>query len=148
MRYIECPEVYTGEGKTLFSAGGISDCRDWQKELADKLVDLDFVFINPRRKNFPINDPNASEEQIKWEFGHLQNSEMVSFWFPNETLCPITLYELGRWLNSDKKIFLGIHPEYKRKFDVEIQTGLARPEIEIVNSLEGLANQIRRYLTT
>ena len=38
--------------------------------------------------------------------------------FPAETLCPITLYELGTWtqrgLHSDTKIFVGCDPNYKR----------------------------------
>ena len=36
---------------------------------------------NPRRKDFPINDPIASEEQITWEFEHLKNSDIIIFWF-------------------------------------------------------------------
>jgi len=39
--------------------------------------------------------------------------------FPCETLCPITLYELGTWSilsqQTGAKLFVGCHPEYKRK---------------------------------
>jgi hypothetical protein len=67
----------------------------------------------------------------------------VSFWFPKETLCPITLYELGKQSASNKPIFVGVHPEYARRRDVEIQTQLIRPEVKIVYSLEDLAQEIK-----
>jgi len=70
---------------------------------------------------------------------------MIQFWFPQETLCPIVLYELGAWSKTNKPIFVGVHPEYKRRQDVEIQTKLARPEVKIVFSLENLAKQIRDF---
>jgi hypothetical protein len=43
------------------------------------------------------------------------------------------------------QIFVGVHPEYKRRQDVEIQTGLARPEVEIVYSLSALAQQVLEW---
>ena len=44
-------------------------------------------------------------------------------------------------------LFVGIHPEYKRKMDVEIQTALVRPEVTVVYSVEDLADQVyEKYL--
>ena len=40
------------------------------------------------------------------------------------------------------KLFVGIHPDYQRKMDVEIQTLLVRPEVKIVYSVEDLAKQV------
>lgn len=135
--------------KTLFLAGGITNCPDWQKEFVGLLDSLwvNLVVFNPRRKNFPIDDPNASKEQITWEFKHFKEADMISFWFSRGSLNPIVLFELGKWLVQKKKpIFIGIDPEYKRKQDVEIQTFLEREDIEIVYSLDDLAYQIRDYL--
>lgn len=73
---------------------------------------------------------------------HLHQARAVSFWFPCQTLCPITLYELGAWISSDKPVFVGLHPEYGRRIDVEIQTSLARPGFQPVYSLEDLAQQV------
>lgn len=145
MKYIECPEIYKGNERSLFLAGGITNCSNWQSELVDLLKDEDLVLLNPRRKNFPINDPNATKEQITWEYNHLAKANAVSFWFSKETLCPITLYELGKQSSGKKPVFIGVHPEYARRRDVEIQTGLIKPEIEIVYSLENLAEQIKKY---
>lgn len=146
MKYIESPEVYEGRKKSLFLAGGITNCPDQQELMRKALKDIDIVLFNPRRYNFPIGDPNAAEAQIKWEHEHLRKASMILFWFPKETLCPIVLYELGAWSMTMKKLFIGVHPEYKRRQDVEIQTKFVRPEIQIVYDLESLANQIKKKI--
>jgi hypothetical protein len=143
MRYIQCPDVYRGSERALFMAGGITGCGDWQAELVALLRDTDWVLLNPRRKNFPTNDPAAAEWQIKWEHDHLHAASAILFWFPGETLCPITLYELGAWSMTDKPLFIGVHLDYQRRLDVEIQTRLARPEVKIVYSLPDLAELIK-----
>ena len=93
------------------------------------------VLFNPRRANFPMGDPGAAQEQIVWEHTHLHKATAISFWFPCETLNPITLYELGAWSMRNKPLFVGVHPDYQRKQDVLIQTKLARPDIAVVESL-------------
>lgn len=110
------------------------------------LKDTNLVLLNPKRKNFQENDPNIEHEQINWEYEHLKNASAVSFWFTEETICPITLYELGKQSTINKPLFIGIHPNYKRIKDVEIQTSLIRPEIKIVYSLKDLAEQIQNGL--
>jgi len=146
MNYIQAPNEYNGKGKSIFLAGGITNCRDWQKEMIEKLKDLPISVLNPRRENFPNDGSNAQEKQIRWEFEHLHKATAISFWFSKETLNPITLFELGSWINSDKKLFIGIDPDYQKKFSVITQTKLARPEIEVVFSLEELTDQIQDCL--
>jgi hypothetical protein len=147
MKYVECPKVYEGNEESLFLAGGISNCSDWQAELIELLKDTDLVLLNPRRKHYPTDNSDIEEEQIKWEFDHLKKATAVSFWFTKETLCPITLYELGKQSALDKQIFIGVHPNYTRKSDIEIQTKLIRPEVKIVYSLKELAEQIKERVT-
>lgn len=139
MKYIESP---TALEKSIFLAGGITGCPDWQDNMVHLLRNTNLTLINPRRGNFPIEDPCAAEEQITWEHTHLRRADAVLFWFPCETLCPIVLYELGAWSMMCKLIFVGVHPDYRRRQDVEIQTRLVRPDVEIVYSLEGLARQV------
>lgn len=132
-------------------AGGITSCPDWQTELIDKIGNYsDLTIFNPRRKEFSIADSDISEEQIKWEFERLKESTVISVWFSSGSLNPIVLYELGTWVNARPEIpaFIGIDEEYTRKQDVRIQTRLARPEIEIVNSLGSLAMQVKDYLSS
>ena len=66
MHYIEALTEYEpGSLPTVFLAGGITGCVDWQKEIASRLRDLPLVLLNPRRANFPINDPSAASQQIE-----------------------------------------------------------------------------------
>ncbi len=144
MIYVEALEVIKSglPNKSVFLAGGITGCPDWQQELVALLDNSDLILFNPRRADFPIDDPSAALEQITWEHNYLRTADAVSFWFAKDTLQPITLYELGSWSMSDKPIFIGVHPEYPRRQDVEIQTKLIRPEVEIVYSLKKLAQQL------
>ncbi len=145
MQYIEALAPYHGCEKSVFLAGGISNCIDWQAEVTACLADANLVLLNPRRSNFPIDNPAESEAQIKWEFDHLKKATAVLFWFPSETLCPITLYELGKESMTEKPLFVGIHPNYQRRSDVEIQTRLARPDVAIVYTLDALVKQVLAY---
>jgi hypothetical protein len=144
--YIEAPDEYDGPGPSLFLAGGITGTHDWQSDIVQRLSDLDLVLLNPRRRNFPIEDPSAAEGQIAWEFRHLRRATAVLFWFPPETLCPIALFELGgRTMAPEQALFVGTHPEYGRRLDVQIQLRLARPEVAAVSDTAALAGQVRTW---
>lgn len=146
MNYIEAPEEFLYTGKSLFLAGGITDCPNWQQEISEELEDESIIIFNPRRKYFPENKINAALQQVEWEFRYLRKATAISFWFPEETLCPIALYELGAWSMMSKPIFIGIHPNYRRKLDIEIETQFARPDIEIVYSLRELLQKILNWI--
>ena len=132
MKYIQCPNsMLVGDLRKdrLFLAGGITNCPDWQKEAASLLKGTNMVVINPRRKVFDMTV--KGEEQILWERKHLKNANHILFWFPKETVCPITLFELGYYLGVFERegyfgpaIFIGTHPEYTRRHDVRIQAEL------------------------
>ncbi len=145
MRYYECPMRYDGGSPSLFLGGGITGCANWQAEIRHSLSDLDtdWVLLNPRRATFDPNDADFDKIQIPWEHDHLSRATALLFWFPPETLCPITLYELGRWTPSCKPMLLGIHPDYKRRKDVELQTWQERPLQKICYSLEDLTRSAR-----
>ena len=147
MEYVEALTEYQPDatGRSLFLAGGITGSLDWQAVVCQQLADTALVLLNPRRVAFPIHDPAAAEQQIIWEYRHLRRATAVLFWFPAETLCPITLYELGAWSMTTKPIFVGVHPAYQRRQDVAIQSRLSRPEIQVVDSLEALIAQARRF---
>lgn len=148
--------TFMGNHPFIFMAGGITGCPEWQDEMINQLLQYTWMeddpdrykalLLNPRRKNFPIEDPTAAEKQIKWEHDMLRKADAILFWFPKETICPIVLYELGAWSMRDKPIFVGVHPEYSRKQDVEIQTRLARPEVPVTYSLDDLATQVASFI--
>lgn len=148
MKYIEAPDIYTWNNTSLFIAGWISNCPDWQKKFVEYFRETNLTLINPRRYKFDIHDTSIEEQQIKWEHEHLEKSDLISFWFPKETLCPITLFELWKYIRSDKKIFIWVDEKYSRKRDIEIQTRLVKPDIEICYCLESLSQEILRYIDT
>lgn len=138
----------TRTNKVLFLAGGISNCYDWQSDAIDmisKSPTLDNLdIINPRRINWNVGDDEEdSIKQIQWEHKYIKRCDIIIFWFPHETLCPITLFELGAALQTKDKVFVGVDPNYKRKLDVIEQTRLVRPEINIKFSLEDLIKEIQ-----
>ena len=146
IHYVEALAEYDGPGPSLFLAGGISGTFDWQADVVARLADLPLVVLNPRRKDFPIHDPSAAPAQIEWEFRHIRRATAVLFWFPPETLCPIALYELGgRALVREQPLFVGTHPDYQRRLDVEVQLRLARPEVTVVSDTTALAGQVREW---
>ena len=132
------PSVYK---TSVFLAGGISNCPDWQNKLAKTLetnMGETIQIFNPRW-DYKWTAP----EQIEWEFKYLREVDIISYWFSKGTLNPIVLYELGMWGNSTgRPICIGVDPEYERKLDVVLQTKLARPNIVISYDLNDLAVDI------
>jgi hypothetical protein len=153
-RSIESPfsDTASNTERGIFIAGGISGCPEWQNEAVSKILTETIHFsikpllFNPRRRNFSMDDPTVSIDQIVWENYYLRTSDAILFWFPKETLCPITLFELGAWSSSRKPLFVGTDVEYKRRHDVVIQMGLARPEVVIRLSLDGVVNDCINFL--
>ena len=124
---------------SVFLAGGITGCWDWQEAAIDELSKYDdtdnLVVYNPRRENFPIEDPNAAQEQIEWEFKYLHQVDIFSMYFTaGQSTQPICMYELGvhlaRFELSYKPLsaIVSVEDGYVRSQDVEIQTQLACSE--------------------
>ena len=145
MNYIEAPNEYLGDRRAVFLAGGISDTEDWQAQLIDHLRDADFSILNPRRKTFPMDDPNEGERQIEWEWRYLKRADLVAFWFPPQTLCPIALFELGACCSEASQIVVGCDPSYARIFDLNVQLQLRRPDVQLLHSLAEVADHVIRH---
>ena len=133
MKYYEAPQQidFKDFDNSIFLGGSITGAVDWQKEAAEKLLPY-FNVINPRRANYSTLDPKTEEEQITWEYYAMLCVDNILFWFSNETLAPITLFEYGKLLGrkiNGQRLFIGIHPEYQRKNDVIIQTKLENKEL-------------------
>lgn len=132
-RYYEAPTPWDFprpaiNGPSIFLAGGITDCADWQS-YARKLLDPRWVIFNPRRANFDMSDPTASKAQIEWEFEFLERAHVILFWFTGSASPqPITLYEFGRHVALNRKqLIVGASDYYGRRSDVVTQYRLARP---------------------
>ena len=98
------------------------------------------TIVNPRRYETASSDIDPLE-QIRWEHRALAASRIVSFWFPATSVCPITLFELGKQtLRRDAGLIVGVDPDYPRRVDVEEQLRLERPDVRIVHTLDDLVD--------
>ena len=148
-----CPDRYTGSSLSVFLAGGITDCPDWQTYMKDKIVkDLPgLIVLNPRRASFDVTNKSALKEQITWEYDALRQAELILFWFPKgPSVCPIALFELGTWsikhIHHCNNIIVGCDPEYKRREDVETQLHLVMGDHFVVHStLDELFGAMQKY---
>ena len=154
MRYIEAfssvhesgyikgrPEV------SLFLAGGITGCPRWQDKVVKLLTSSQIVIMNPRREVWPgDDDKDEIRKQILWERDHLKFARAILFWFCKETNCPITLFELGKWIGiNNKRIFVGCEPGYSRTFDVTTQLAVEGFKIPVHDNLESLIAEVKGW---
>lgn len=148
--YIEAPNYLKTsdfENKAIFLGGSITGAYDWQARAAQRLVEAGFQVFNPRRRGYDKLIEGIEDEQIEWEYLHLEATLIHLYWFSHETLAPITLFELGCYLHSTlhdkKKLYVGTHPNYQRKNDVRIQIGLrTRGNVPIFDNLDAMIDKI------
>lgn len=157
-QYIEAPNYISIKNDiSIFLAGGISGCENWQKHVAEKLSNLDYAtVVNPRRDDWKVDKDEVKESarQIKWEFEYIRKTTDILFWFTDDTLQPISLYELGAALERNKcyqneigqRIFLGSDKNYKRVLDLKIQAKLVGYKWEIRDDLDTLIKDTVTYL--
>lgn len=81
-------------------------------------------------------DDAANRQQVHWEYEHLRGADIVLFWFPQDAVQPIALYELGTVAAGAKPMVVGADATYPRKRDVIFQLALARPEVHVLDSLD------------
>jgi hypothetical protein len=152
MIVIEAPTKYVAQrGDILiFLGGGISNCPDWQKDILEilesRVTNDQVVILNPRRSDFDVSNIEDSALQIQWEYDQLDKADLVLFWFPCETVCPITLFELGKMVGRGQQIVVGCHPFYSRMFDVKYQLAIELPDLKVVDNIQDLASHALEYL--
>ena len=134
MQIITAPSIEKPMYTSVFLAGGITNCKDWQKEVIEELKCENISIFNPRQEHFDVSDKNASYKQIEWEFERLEQMDIFSMYFCNDNSTqPICMYELGRNIvrmqnrfpsDWEKRIVISVEDGYIRKQDVLIQTQL------------------------
>lgn len=112
--------------------------------------DITLIIYNPRRTNW--DKSTDIREQVKWEHHYLTTCDYVLFWFPQETLCPITLFELGSKIDQDRYdpgiqcVMVGCHPRYKRREDIIVQIECRKLDIPVKDTLEMLVEAFQQDL--
>ena len=151
MKVITAPEKgWPDHYWTVFLAGGITGCTNWQEQVISELIHLsdyydlsNVVIFNPRRDNFDIADTNAEIEQIKWEYERLKRCNIFSCFFEaNEWLQPIALYEMGKW-STKKPSVITVQKGYLRERDVLIQTALDKLQVSYIPNEDAIKHHAR-----
>jgi hypothetical protein len=148
MKYYEAPNEYVPDGSpSIFLAGGITGCPDWQRTVTELLDGDDVVVLNPRRERSV--GVEAVAEQVAWEYAHLRRASSVLFWFPAsvDSVQPIALYGLGMHAGLGTRIVVGADSSYVRRLDVELQLALVRPDLPVFDSLTDMVQAAREALT-
>lgn len=129
----------------MFLAGGITGVERWHDHAVDTLrrSGVPMVVLNPNRVDFPIGDPDAGWEQVRWEQHHLHLPGVITMmWFPacdaKVTTQPIAQFELGQALGEGRRLVVGADPHYPRARDVELMMRWNRPGADVYSSLDHL----------
>ena len=75
------------------------------------------------------------------EFGNVE----FHHGFSGKELAANWRQQMGSVGHEKKPLFVGVHPDYARRADVEIQLALQRPDVTVVSSLEELAQQVVQW---
>lgn len=152
-RVVTAPEPLTSrliDGPVVFVAGGITACPDWQATVTVALEHDHVVLLNPRRAEFDLDDPDATEKQVRWEYEHRWHESLsyMLFWFPGSSSTqPIAMLELGEALaRRELPIFVGADPEFPRYRDVLLQCRVARPDLTVHTDLGGVIGALQNDL--
>lgn len=139
IQIITAPSIERPIYTSVFLAGGITNCKEWQKEVIKELEFDDISVFNPRHEHFDVTDKSASYKQIVWEFERLEQMGIFSMYFCNDNSDqPICMYELGRNIvrmqnrfpsDWQDRIVISVEEGYIRKADVIIQTQLCAPQL-------------------
>lgn len=142
IKHIKAPEqrVYK-----LFLSGGITGASNWQKAAAE-VIDtwkVPIILYNPRRDEWKDLNIGELEKQIRWEHEAIRSADGVLFWFPEEALCPITLFELGAQmeLREHSSLFIGCPKGFYRSADIAIQSRIHRKAYYTFETLENTLNE-------
>ena len=136
-----------GSAPLAFLAGSIEmgKATDWQTQVAERMLaaNADIIVANPRRTSWDsswelsIGNP-FFREQVEWELDHIEQSDLVLFYFQPGTQSPITLLELGKHLqrpDAARSTLVCCPDGFWRKGNIEIvctRAGLPLP----LNDLE------------
>lgn len=157
MIYIEAPARYRrsdGHGPSIFLAGGITGCPDWQAQARELLATTPVVVLNPRRAHRVRPDGDVLAQQVAWEYHDLHRADLTLFWFPacdpRVTVQPITLLELGTAIAEarlrGRRIVVGADAGYPRRPDLEQQLRHSLPDLTMHDTLRDAVTSALRAL--
>ena len=145
-------EDHESDWPKIFLAGSIDmgNAENWQERLERELKDHKVIIYNPRRDDWDsswvqsIDNPQFNE-QVTWELDHIEDADLVLFYFDPNGLAPITLMELGYAAGRDQYALVCCPSPYWRKGNVEMICD--RADIELVDDIELFIERAKQMIT-
>jgi len=134
---------------SIFLAGTIDmgNSEDWQAKLTKALSSYDIAIYNPRRDDWESSWKQEAScdqfrQQVCWEQQALHDASFRIFVFLGSSKSPITLLELGQFLNYPGAVCC--EPEFYRRGNVEIVCKLAN--MPLFDTVEQLITHLKVIL--
>ena len=147
MKVVKAPNQYSRDTFSIFLAGSIEMgvAEDWQTQVTEQFAMYENVTrLNPRRDEWDssweqrMHNPQFCE-QVTWELDALSNANVIIMYFSPGTKSPISLLELGLFVDSN--IFVCCPDDFWRKGNVEIVCD--RFGIPLFDDLDTMVNRIK-----
>lgn len=133
------PKIFLGGSIEMGSA------ENWQKMTAKTLAEENCIIFNPRRdgdwdasweqKPFP---GTQFYEQVDWELKAQDASDFIIYNFLPDTKSPITLLELGLFINSNAKKFVVCPESFWRYGNVRIVSELYGSNLQFYTNYDDM----------
>jgi hypothetical protein len=135
----------------VFLAGSIEmgKAEDWQSRVVAEFASDDVTFYNPRRDDWDSSwtqDQSNLQfnKQVNWELNRLNTADIIFFYFSPGTISPISLLELGLYIDSNPIVCCP--PGFQRKGNIDIVC--TRKGISVYNNLEDAMGALRTRITS
>ena len=127
---------------SLFLAGGSTKWRETVEHTLECNEDFhSVVILDPYDENYSTL-PNTA-----WEAQMMKKADCIVFWFTKESVCPVSLFELGYALRDHTKdIIIGVEPGYPKEDELDAQLITLCPKLVPFSSLEQLTRAIELYV--
>lgn len=132
--------------RSVFLAGSIDngEAEKWQDRFCEALQNEDLLVFDPRRDEWNT-EPSEEElnKQIQWELTHINQADLVVFYFAPKSIAPITLLELGIVAEGNLPAVVCCPKEYWRSGNVHFICNYY--DITLVESFDELIEEVLRY---
>ncbi|MDD5016387.1 MAG: nucleoside 2-deoxyribosyltransferase domain-containing protein [Atribacterota bacterium] len=140
---------YNMKNPYIFLAGSIEmgKATEWQTKIEIALRGMDCRILNPRRDNWDSSweqkiGNKQFKEQVEWELDCQDKADIILMYFDPATKSPITLLELGLFVN--RNLIVCCPDGFWRKGNVDIVC--ERYDIETAKSLDIMIKKVKRAI--
>jgi hypothetical protein len=147
---------FSRQGRLEFAIYLSGRGQDWQQQVIDhfRYTEGDTIMKAMNMKNLTLicpkltrldNTKGEMKKQIMWEHSHMRSADAIAFYFSEKT-CPTNLLHFGKYISSNKKIFLCLDTSFDKTLEVFAHARIEKPELNINYNVEDLIEEMQRYV--